>query len=86
MKKQKKYKAKLYPLYSIQFYLDRQKTLCIQETSNIKNGTEPFVAEGFNMQVFAEHIGKSELLTRGDKIAMAVFYESLSKQLLKSIK
>lgn len=68
-KKNKKYSAKRYPLYSIQLHYDRNKTLCITETSNIPDGTEPFLNESVNMFYFGRHLAKSDLLTKGDKLA-----------------
>ncbi len=75
-RKVKKYKAKQYPLYSISFYKNRNKTICFQETSNIKDGTEPFVNESLNLRSFAIHLAESDILTKGDKLAMCVFFQN----------
>lgn len=78
--KDKIYKAKLHPLYSLQFYKNRQGTLCFLETSNIKDGTEPLDEDSFNLEVFGEHLEKSELLTTGDKKALAGFFKEFIRK------
>ena len=72
----KKYRAKQYPLYSIQFFRDKRKgfgsdVINLFETSNIPDGTEPL--RELDLHFHGLHIARSELLTKGDKESLASF-------------
>lgn len=76
MIKIKKYRAKQYPLFAISLYKNRQGTLGIQITSNIPDGTEPFLHEPMNMKLFGEYIAETDLLTKGDLFAICSMFQS----------
>lgn len=73
----KKYRAKQYPLYSIQISQNKgfNNYLKLCETSNIKDGTEPLADKLSDMGKFGFDLAESKLLTKGDKIALARMFE-----------
>lgn len=72
----KRYHAKRYPLYAIQFYINKENgNVCMLETSNIPDGTEPLARNAYSMMIYGRNIADSQLLTNGDKDALMVFCE-----------
>jgi len=79
--RQKRFGAKRYPLYSLQITKDRYGTLHFHEVSNIKDGTEPFINDHMSMYKFGKELATSNLLTKGDKLALAQLFDGFNRNI-----